>query len=272
MSGLRTYPAIQAALDDMDGGHRDVGWSILAALARAQLVENRSVVLDGVARAAQREQCGALARDVGAWFVVITTTCSDSSVHGPRIVGRRRLIPNWYELRWEEVERAVAVWEHVEGDLDLDAAEPGRAGERGCPAPLPGGPVDMCEPLVLVTGLPGSGKTTLAVALARKLDLPLIGKDQYKEILFEVLGVGDMEWSRRIGQAAIALQYDAMSTVRSAVVDSALWTGVSEPEVEALGLHLIQLHCRCPFEVARAAVLRPGSGRESAMRATGMRR
>ena len=110
----------------------------------------------------------------------------------------------------------------------------------------------MCEPLVLVTGLPGSGKTTLAVALARKLDLPLIGKDRYKEILFEVLGVGDMEWSRRIGQAAIALQYDAMSTVRSAVVDSALWTGVSEPEVEALGLHLIQLHCRCPFEVARA--------------------
>ena len=124
MSGLRTYPAIQAALDDMDGGHRDVGWSILAALARAQLVENRSVVLDGVARAAQREQCGALARDVGASFVVITTTCSDSSVHRSRIVGRRRLIPNWYELRWEEVERAVAVWEHVEGDLDLDAAKP----------------------------------------------------------------------------------------------------------------------------------------------------
>ncbi len=124
MSGLRTYPAIQAALDDMDGGHRDVGWSILAALARAQLVENRSVVLDGVARAAQREQCGALARDVGASFVVITTTCSDSSVHRSRIVGRRRLIPNWYELRWEEVERAVAVWEHVEGDLDLDATKP----------------------------------------------------------------------------------------------------------------------------------------------------
>jgi predicted kinase len=109
----------------------------------------------------------------------------------------------------------------------------------------------MPEMLVLVTGLPGSGKTTLARHLARKLDLPLIAKDRYKEILFDVLGVGDLDWSRRIGQAAIALQFDAMVVVRAAVVDSALWTGVSEPEVEALGLPLVQVHCRCPFEVAR---------------------
>lgn len=109
----------------------------------------------------------------------------------------------------------------------------------------------MPEMLVLVTGLPGSGKTTLARNLARKLDLPLIAKDRYKEILFDVLGIGDMDWSRRIGQAAIALQYDTMAAVRAAVVDSGLWTGVSEPEVEALGLPLVQVHCRCPFEVAR---------------------
>jgi len=108
MSGLRPYRAIQAALDDMEWGHRLVGWSagrlvgwsVLAALARAQLVENRSVVLDGVARAAQREQCGAVARDVGATFVVITTECSDRAAHRSRIVGRQRLIPGWYELRW----------------------------------------------------------------------------------------------------------------------------------------------------------------------------
>lgn len=69
-----------------------------------------------------------------------------------------------------------------------------------------------------------SGKSTLAAALASLLDLPLIAKDRFKEILFDALGVGDMEWSRRLGAAAVALQFDAMRTVRSAVVDSALWT------------------------------------------------
>lgn len=46
-------------------------------------------------------------------------------------------------------------------------------------------------PLVLVTGLPASGKTTLAQGLAAMLELPLIAKDRYKELLFDVLGVKD---------------------------------------------------------------------------------
>lgn len=106
-------------------------------------------------------------------------------------------------------------------------------------------------PIVLVTGLPGSGKSTLASALAARLDLPLIAKDRFKEILFDTLGIGDLDWSRRLGGAAVALQYEAMRTARDAVVDSALWTDVSEPELEALGLPIIQVYCECPFELAR---------------------
>lgn len=105
--------------------------------------------------------------------------------------------------------------------------------------------------IVLVTGLPGSGKSTLASALASHLDLPLIAKDRFKEILFDTLGVGDMGWSRRLGAAAIALQFDAMRTVKNAVVDSALWTDLSEPELEALELPMVQVYCSCPFELAR---------------------
>ncbi|HET8929764.1 MAG TPA: AAA family ATPase [Acidimicrobiales bacterium] len=112
--------------------------------------------------------------------------------------------------------------------------------------------MDIAPMLVVATGLPGSGKTTLAAQLAEALALPLIAKDHFKEILFETLGVRDADWSRQIGRAAIALQYDAMRTHRSAVVDSALWTGLSEPEIEAFGLPLVQVYCRCPFEVARA--------------------
>jgi predicted kinase len=106
-------------------------------------------------------------------------------------------------------------------------------------------------PLVLITGLPGSGKSTLAASLGAHLDLPVIAKDRFKEILFDTLGSRDMAWSRQLGRAAIALQYDAMRTVKDAVVDSALWTGRSEPELEALGVPMVQVYCECPFDIAR---------------------
>ena len=62
MSGLRSFPALQDALDAMDPpGHRPVGWSILLALARSQLRRKASVVLDGVARRPEIDRCQALA-------------------------------------------------------------------------------------------------------------------------------------------------------------------------------------------------------------------
>jgi predicted kinase len=106
-------------------------------------------------------------------------------------------------------------------------------------------------PLIVVTGLPGSGKSTISNSLADRLALPLIAKDRFKEILFDTLGTADMAWSQRIGAAAIALQYDVMSSVSHAVVDSALWTDRSEPELVALQRPMIQVFCDCPFELAR---------------------
>jgi len=54
--------------------------------------------------------------------------------------------------------------------------------------------------IVLVSGAPGSGKTTLARELAPKLRLPLIAKDDIKETLFEALGwPSDLGSSRNLG-------------------------------------------------------------------------
>ena len=59
--------------------------------------------------------------------------------------------------------------------------------------------------IVLVSGAPGAGKTTLASPLALRLGWPLIAKDQIKETLFDAMGGvgGSLEESRRFGAGAM---------------------------------------------------------------------
>ncbi len=125
MSALRPYPELQEALDVMDPpGHRDVGWSIVWALARAQLRMGSSVVLDGVAREREVAATRLLAHEEGADSLVVMTRCDDSALHRSRVEGRHRLIPNWYELDWDHVERTRASWQPPEDvDLVLEATQ-----------------------------------------------------------------------------------------------------------------------------------------------------
>jgi predicted kinase len=66
-------------------------------------------------------------------------------------------------------------------------------------------------PIVVVTGAPAAGKTTVAEALADGLRLPLIAKDPVKEVLFDALGHGDVEWSKRLGRAVYPLLYHMLA-------------------------------------------------------------
>ena len=83
----------------------------------------------------------------------------------------------------------------------------------------------MTRPLIVViSGHPCTGKTSVGRALARDLSLPLIAKDDIKEALFDTLGTGDRAWSQKLGRATYRLLYIALETQlragRSAIVES----------------------------------------------------
>jgi predicted kinase len=69
--------------------------------------------------------------------------------------------------------------------------------------------------LIIVTGHPATGKTTLSRALASGLRLPLLSKDTFKELMFDGLGWSDREWSRSVGATAISILYHTAATILS---------------------------------------------------------
>lgn len=63
----------------------------------------------------------------------------------------------------------------------------------------------MKSTLIIVTGLPGTGKTSLAQFLSEELNLPFVSKDRVKELLFDSLGWNDREWSKKVGHATYGI-------------------------------------------------------------------
>ena len=82
---------------------------------------------------------------------------------------------------------------------------------------------DTSPLVILVNGLPATGKTTLARRLATDLRLPLLAKDAIKETLFDTLGWSDRVWSRRLGAVTFTLLYmlleEQLRAGRSCVVE-----------------------------------------------------
>lgn len=105
---------------------------------------------------------------------------------------------------------------------------------------------------VLVGGWPGSGKSTLAAALGPRLGLPVLMKDEVKEVLADGLGVPrTVAESRRLGRAAVLAVLRVACRCPGAVLDST-WFDYTRPLVAALPGPVVEVRCVVPMEVARS--------------------
>ena len=64
--------------------------------------------------------------------------------------------------------------------------------------------------LIVVSGAPGTGKSTIAAALGAALCFPVLSLDPIKEALADVLGLGGEDWSNQVGDAALGEFADAI--------------------------------------------------------------
>ena len=115
----------------------------------------------------------------------------------------------------------------------------------------------MGDCFIVVSGLPGSGKSTLARALAPRLGLPVLDKDEILDRLFSSKGIGDARWRRALSRESdLLLQAEATASEGAILVSH--WrlpgmpsgSGTPTDWIPKLADRLVNLHCECDAEIA----------------------
>ena len=116
-------------------------------------------------------------------------------------------------------------------------------------------------PVLIVSGAPATGKTTLGKQIASEFALPFLSRDGIKESLYDTIGAGDRDRSRQLGVASIQLLFYFLERLLAAgqglVVESNFYDRYDTPRFEALlaryAARVVQIHCtaEAPVIIAR---------------------
>jgi predicted kinase len=118
--------------------------------------------------------------------------------------------------------------------------------------------------LIIITGLPGTGKTTLARELSKRHAVPVIGKDAIKEPLMDVLGSGAP--SRVLSNISFAVMFslaqELLALGNSLILEGNFRSGEHEAPLLAamppIPPAIVQVLCSADEEERRARLLRRG--------------
>ncbi|MDB5046731.1 MAG: hypothetical protein JWQ08_2781 [Deinococcus sp.] len=124
----------------------------------------------------------------------------------------------------------------------------------------------MTPTLLVVSGLPASGKTQLGTRLAAQLRWPNVTKDDYKQLLHD--GLPNLT-NAQSGPLSFRLMYHVAGITLAAGINTVLEThfyrGLGEKNIQAVaeahGAQLLQIFCHAPIdELARRHAARVASG------------
>ena len=104
--------------------------------------------------------------------------------------------------------------------------------------------------LVVMSGAPGTGKTTVGAALGDGLGLPLVSLDAIKETLADLLGIrdGDETWSDTLGDAAADVVFRLSE--RTPVIAEGWWRGERRERATDVFAGGVEVFCRCEPRLA----------------------
>jgi predicted kinase len=99
--------------------------------------------------------------------------------------------------------------------------------------------MNVAQPtIIIVTGRPAAGKSTLARWLSQELKLPLVSKDSIREELFDRLGWKDRKWAQELGIASVDMMFyfarAELEVGHSIIMDNSFYPPVSKPRFQAL--------------------------------------
>jgi predicted kinase len=99
--------------------------------------------------------------------------------------------------------------------------------------------MDLYYPnIIIVTGRPAAGKSTIAKWLSQELKFPLVSKDNIREELFDHLGWKDRQWAQELGKASVDMMFyfarAELAVGHSIIMDNSFYPPVSNPRFQAL--------------------------------------
>jgi predicted kinase len=114
--------------------------------------------------------------------------------------------------------------------------------------------------LIVISGPPGAGKTTLGQRIADQLTIPFLSKDMYKEILFDKAPHTAWKSEQHLDDLRAASYEMLYATTEkllkggsSVIIESNFVATYDNPKIERLaqtyGAHLFELHCTAPTKI-----------------------